>query len=205
METSVVTGRVTFSQALYHYKELLVGQIADRTLPYWVTPNLISWMRLVLAVVNIGIFLLHLSTPLTERSYTIFVILFTAAVISDFIDGPLARTRKLVSQHGAQIDPLADKLTVLPPIWFFLWDTEPLLVSVVIGGDVLATFLRWQGFRKQIDASANILGKLKMVAQTIGVYLVVLLFPVAGAITLWIGLALGLGGIFLNARQAFTK
>jgi cardiolipin synthase (CMP-forming) len=82
-----------------------------------------------------------------EREYLRFVVLgiFLFAVISDVIDGYIARTRDQKTKAGAILDPLADKLLLIsafsclggigaayPPAQFPVW-----LIVAVISRDVV--------------------------------------------------------------------
>lgn len=182
------------TMSVYAIKEAILQWFMDHTTPRVITPNIISWGRFVLSLVNLAIVIVCYPQPLGAWQ-DIFVTNFTISVISDFLDGPLARVRHLESEVGAQLDPFADKLTILPAIWVFLHDTDPWLVGIVIGGDVLATVLRWWGAQGGHDIRANIFGKWKMVGQTAGVFTVVYVSPMVGSHILWISLGLGLAGI----------
>lgn len=83
-------------------------------------------------------------------------VLFTAAAITDYIDGHLARSRKQETDLGRLLDPAADKLllvgTFIP--MYFLADTHPFqtvfgnvglpawIVAVVLGREVFMTLFR---------------------------------------------------------------
>jgi cardiolipin synthase (CMP-forming) len=94
-------------------------------------PNVITVARIVL-VLPTGLLLWH------ER-YVEALILMSIAGASDAIDGWLARRLDAVSQFGAALDPVADKLLVAIMIIIFavqghlpLW-----VVLVVVGRDVV--------------------------------------------------------------------
>ncbi|HZL43106.1 MAG TPA: CDP-alcohol phosphatidyltransferase family protein, partial [Verrucomicrobiae bacterium] len=70
-------------------------------------PNKLTVSRFLLT----GAFLAVLFSRVTFHE-TISLGLFAAAGISDFLDGEIARRRKLITNFGILMDPLADKIMV---------------------------------------------------------------------------------------------
>ena len=121
-------------------------------------PNCLTLYRIV-AVPGIVILLLfpnRLSTCLAA-------LLFSAAAITDYLDGYLARKKGLVSNLGKVIDPIADKLIVSTAFimltslgWVPAW-----MVCIIIGREIAVTGLRNIIAEQQKDVSASALGKYK--------------------------------------------
>jgi len=65
-------------------------------------PNVLTFLRLVLAV-----FLFFF-----EPFSTAFVAIYAAAVLTDVVDGPLARRLNAISKFGANLDTFADMALV---------------------------------------------------------------------------------------------
>ena len=89
--------------------------------------------------------------------------LFSAAAITDYFDGFLARKRGLESSFGKAMDPLADKLLVSTAFilmtaegWIPAW-----IVCIIIGREILVTGLRNIIAGRGRDVSASMLGKYK--------------------------------------------
>ncbi|HPU00929.1 MAG TPA: CDP-alcohol phosphatidyltransferase family protein [Bacillota bacterium] len=70
-------------------------------IPSWVRPNHITGLRLLLVITAIIFYLI--SYPLNVQIW-----ILTAAALTDFIDGPLARLRGLSSRKGAYLDQVTD-------------------------------------------------------------------------------------------------
>lgn len=51
--------------------------------------------------------------------YGWYPLIFVAIAISDLLDGWVARSWKMTSKVGEWFDPLADKILVLPLVWYF--------------------------------------------------------------------------------------
>jgi CDP-diacylglycerol--glycerol-3-phosphate 3-phosphatidyltransferase len=90
-------------------------------------------------------------------------ILFSAAAITDYLDGYIARTRGLVSNLGKVMDPVADKLLVSSAFimltslgWVPAW-----IVCIIIGREIAVTGLRNIIAEHKEDVSASNLGKYK--------------------------------------------
>src|SRR5436190_13412958 len=56
---------------------------------------------------------------------TVALLFFSAAGISDFLDGQIARRRKLITNFGILMDPLADKIMVCSAFIAFVDLREP--------------------------------------------------------------------------------
>ena len=94
--------------------------------------NAVTVLRIIFSAALI--FCPALSTP--------FYIFYTAAGISDMIDGPVARKTGKVSELGAKLDSAADLLffavcliKLLPvmdiPVWIYVWAGAVALIKVV--------------------------------------------------------------------------
>ena len=70
-------------------------------------PNKLTVSRFILTVAFLSV--MFSRVPFHE---TIALALFLAAGVSDFLDGALARRRKLITNFGILMDPLADKIMV---------------------------------------------------------------------------------------------
>ncbi len=115
--------------------------------------------------------------------------LFVFAIVTDALDGYLARSRNLVTDLGKILDPIADKvlvgaalvaLSLLGELWW--WVTIVILVR-----EFGITVYRFVALRDRVIA-ADWAGKVKTVAQAVGVSLLLFPFWVAlGDWYLWLG------------------
>ena len=101
------------------------------------------------------------------RQHTWGILLFTISTVMDGIDGLIARRCDLVTPFGEEIDPLCDKLTYLPPMFFFAyqgrldWAAVWVLVIIELSGQFLVRYVikRFTIF----SVAANNFGKIKAV------------------------------------------
>ncbi len=127
------------------------------------------------------------------------LIIFIIGSLTDLIDGKWARKKKIVTDLGAFLDPLADKMLVnlaflvlvyvhMIPIWVF---------AIILVRDFAVDGMRMMAAREGKTISASYLGKLKTTFQMTA--LIILLFNliyrieffiVLGQIALYLALAL---------------
>ena len=129
-------------------------------------PNKLTLSRFGLTVA----FLVVMFTQMPYRQ-TIALALFCAAGISDFLDGQIARRRKLITNFGILMDPLADKIMVCSAFiafvelgWFKAW-----MAVVIVARELAITGLRLLAASKNVVLAAEGYGKHKTVSQIIAI------------------------------------
>jgi len=121
-------------------------------------PNSLTLFR----VAAVPIIVILLLTP--NRFYAFIAsLIFSAAAITDFLDGFFARQKGLVSNFGKVMDPIADKVLVSTSFimltalgWIPAW-----MVCIIIGREIAVTGLRSIIAQEGKDLSASSLGKYK--------------------------------------------
>lgn len=155
-------------QGINQGKERHLVKLAKR-LPLWVTPNLLSWVRIGLAsAILVMLFYYH-----TLRG--LIIACFLIAIISDTLDGRIARLRGQETEEGALLDRLGDKLLVCPMVVRLLWQYHPLLASVVVVGEIFSISLAISAMARQVEIKSNWLGQWKMVSQSTGIIILLVL------------------------------
>jgi CDP-diacylglycerol--glycerol-3-phosphate 3-phosphatidyltransferase len=156
-------------------------------------PNLLTGSRLVLAVV----FFTLLSWYQFEGRYSpTFInyafIVYIVALITDFLDGYLARRWKVEGTFGRIIDPFVDKVLVLGSFAFFagknfiipaehpyvvktITGVVPAMVVIILARELLVTSLRGSSESSGQNFGAVFSGKLKMTVQSVTI-LVILVY-----------------------------
>ena len=112
----------------------------------------------------------------------IAALLFSAAAITDYLDGYIARTRGLVSTLGKVMDPVADKLLVSSAFIMLtaLGWVPPWVVCIIIGREIAVTGLRNIIAERGEDVSASNLGKYKTGFQIAAIIPLMIHFPFFG-------------------------
>lgn len=90
-------------------------------------------------------------------------LVFTAAAVTDYFDGYIARRYGLVSNLGKMLDPLADKLLVSSSLIMLisLGRVPAWAVCIILGRELSVTGLRNVISGQGADVSASMLGKYK--------------------------------------------
>jgi len=154
-------------------------------------------VNLPIALTLLRIFLVPvLVTVLLTRSQTsVFVgsAVFGLAVLTDYLDGHIARRRNQVTRLGILLDPIADKLLTSAAFLSLvqLGSIPAWMVVVVLGREFAVTGLRNIAAGRGILIAASALGKGKMVVQVVAIFVLLLArpFPVLqplGMLALWL-------------------
>lgn len=147
-------------------------------------PILLTWSRIVMIPVFIGIFYLSDTTLSLSHKHLLSSLLFAFAAVTDWLDGYLARSLNQTSAFGAFLDPVADKLMVAAAL-IVLVNLEyvgALVAFIIIGREIAISALReWMaqlGSSKSIAVS--MLGKIKTTFQMIAILLLLYHEPLFG-------------------------
>ena len=145
--------------------------------------NIVTVIRILLAPV----FIVLLLEDGGRDGYLRYIaaILFVFAIVTDSVDGLLARQRNLVTDLGKLIDPIADKvLTGGALVGLSILGEVPVWITVVIlVREIGITVFRFIALRDRVIA-ASWLGKVKTVAQAVAISFA--LFPFWQFLGSWI-------------------
>ncbi|HAM25137.1 MAG TPA: CDP-diacylglycerol--glycerol-3-phosphate 3-phosphatidyltransferase [Microbacteriaceae bacterium] len=149
--------------------------------------NIVTVIRIFMAPAFIWLLLADNGALGTLRY--VAAVLFVVAIVTDTVDGILARRQNLVTDFGKILDPIADKvltggalvaLSILGELWW--WVTIVILIR-----EFGITIFRLVVIRTRV-VPAVASGKLKTVLQAVAISL--LLFPfwtIVGTWELWVG------------------
>lgn len=123
-------------------------------------------------------------TPFQFHS-TLALVLFNAAGFTDFLDGKIARSRKLITNFGILMDSLADKILTCSAFIAFVETTHvnphaPVrvaawMVILIVAREFAITGLRLLAAAKNIVLAAENFGKHKTVSQIAAINALLLL------------------------------
>jgi cardiolipin synthase len=136
-------------------------------------PNLLTWLRIVLIPLFVGVFYFESSWLSLSNQNLVATIIFTAAAITDWLDGWLARKLNQTSAFGAFLDPVADKLMVAAALIILvqLARVDAVIALIIIGREITISALReWMaqlGDPKSVAVS--FLGKIKTTSQMVAI------------------------------------
>ena len=110
----------------------------------------------------------------------IILVIFIVASITDYFDGRIARSKKLITTFGKFADPIADKLLVNTIFLLLASDGKINIIIpiIMISRDTIVDAIKMSAASKQVVVAASKLGKLKTVSQMIALcFLLVNSFP----------------------------
>ncbi len=174
----------------------------------WNLPNILTLLRLPLLFAILAVSEFNFPKP-----FTIVLVLVILSMVTDFLDGFLARKLNLVSNFGKIADPLFDKLFILGlMIWMLAIDIIPswnvVIVLLLLLRELAVTGLRGGGSSGKKTFGADWYGKWKTTLLFVSLFLFVIGkmlsvdYGVSGGLiqgifwlgiaTLWIGSLLGI-------------
>ncbi len=135
-------------------------------------PNKLTASRFVLTVA----FLIVMFSQVRFHE-TIALVLFCFAGVTDFLDGEIARRRKLITNFGILMDPLADKIMVCSAFiafvgvnWLPAW-----MAVIVVARELAITGLRLLAASKNVVLAAEGYGKHKTISQITAIIAILVL------------------------------
>jgi cardiolipin synthase len=136
-------------------------------------PNLLTWLRIVMIPLFVGVFYFEQHWISHAAQNLIAMAIFTAAAITDWLDGWLARKLNQTSAFGAFLDPVADKLMVAAALVILvqLGRIDAVIALIIIGREIAISALReWMASIGQGKSVAvSMVGKIKTAAQMIAI------------------------------------
>lgn len=136
-------------------------------------PNTLTWTRIILIPLFVGIFYFEENWLSGQNQNLVATILFVAAAVTDWLDGWLARKLNQMSAFGAFLDPVADKLMVAAALIILLQlgRLDALVALIIIGREIAISALReWMAKIGQAQSMAvSYLGKVKTTAQMVAI------------------------------------
>jgi len=141
-----------------NYKNLIFHNLA----------NLITLLGIILA------FVLLWETVFHRNQMVVIFLLVLAVLLTDLADGIVARYFNIISQLGAALDRLRDKIFQFTMFVFFVLDPRidpwlKLAIYPLIVVEILLLTIWYLGVKKKLNVSAGIWGKAKMFLVSIGI------------------------------------
>lgn len=142
-------------------------RVIEPLIPNGVRPNHLTVVRFVL--VPFVAYFLHVSR------YDIASAIFLIAALTDWFDGALARSRRQITRWGIIYDPLADKVLIGAALFLIVLEHVNVVLGLallVIEGALIVAGV--QVHVRGLVEQPNVWGKIKMVAEVIGVLLLLI-------------------------------
>ena len=140
-----------------------MDQPENRPTSLFLLPNVLSASRIAGAPVLAW-------AVLSAQAPALALAIVAAAALADLLDGLAARATGQVSEFGAVLDPIADKIFILTALWL-LWGDGVIRGSsawaalIILWREILISGLRDYARFEGLPASVSAVAKLKTAAQ----------------------------------------
>jgi len=137
-------------------------------------PNQLTLLRLLLVPV-IG----YTLAAGFAYHYQVSVAVYASAAATDTLDGRIARRRKVVSELGKFLDPLADKILVITVLVILVGAgvVPSWIVVVIFAREFVITGIRFVAAGQGVVVGSTPWGKSKTVSQNVMIVLLILQEP----------------------------
>src|SRR5256885_3183759 len=135
-------------------------------------PNKLTISRFILTIAFLAVIFSQ-----SRFHETISLILFGAASLTDYFDGKIARDRKLITNFGVLMDPLADKILVCSAFIAFvgIHRIQAWMVVIVVARELAITGLRLLAASRNVVLGAEGYGKHKTISQITAILAILVL------------------------------
>jgi len=175
----------------------------EAEVPLWNIANILTMLRCVMVPLLVVLAILY---PDTVPGRLLVAAVFVLAMITDFVDGHLARSRNLITDFGKIMDPIADKaITGAALIMLSVWEYVPWWMTVLIlVREIGITVMRFT-ILKYGALPANMAGKAKTMVQSIAITFCLIPFELWWSPARWTGLALVLLAVVLTVWSGLVN
>ncbi|MEE1649202.1 CDP-diacylglycerol--glycerol-3-phosphate 3-phosphatidyltransferase [Brachybacterium sp. J144] len=177
----------------------------DRTdpVPLWNIANILTMVRCAMVPLFVVLAVLYAESV---GGRLVITAVFVLAMITDFLDGYLARSRNLITDFGKIVDPIADKaMTGAAFVMLSVWEYIPWWMTILIlVREFGITIMRFT-ILKYGALPANMAGKAKTMVQTIAITFCLLPFELWWSPARWIGWSLVLLAVVLTVWSGLVN
>lgn len=169
---------------------------------HWNIPTLLTWLRILLIPVFVGIFYLPADVIPLHMVNVAATAMFALAAFTDWLDGWLARRLNQTSAFGAFLDPVADKLMVAAALIVLveLGRVGAVVALIIIGREIAISALReWMAALGEGGSVAvAMVGKLKTGFQMAAILFLLYYDPLLGLDSALVGTWLVYAAVILT-------
>jgi len=182
------------------YRDKVLFYFIKPCWPRFILPNHLTYLRIIISV-SLAVLLFYFNFV----NKVVIIPLFALGALTDLFDGSVARGLDKETDFGAMLDPVADRMLILPIAvyglyWQHRWLLLVLLITEVIHG-AISLFYK----SKLAHAKSNIFGKTRMVLLSVVFAVILVMWPSAPNILfidlLWLSLVFSLLSMLTNLLE----
>jgi CDP-diacylglycerol--glycerol-3-phosphate 3-phosphatidyltransferase len=194
---NLLDGFKSFLEKIDHYRDELLFLFIK---PYWpkkIIPNYLTYVRVV-----IGFSLFILLFFFGVENKLLIVSLFCIGALTDLFDGSVARGLNKVTEFGTMLDPVADRILILPIAIYSLYESQKWLLLFLLLAEAIGALVSIFHKSKEANVGPNIFGKTKMVLLSLVFFAILEAWPDTPSIffidIIWVS-------IFFSFLSIFTR
>ena len=193
-----------FLEKIDHYRDEFLFIFIKPCWPRKISPNQVTYLRVA---VGMALFILLFFFGIENK--LLILSLFSLGAITDLFDGSVARGLNKVTEFGAMLDPVADRILILPIAFYSLLGSHKWLLLFLVLIEVIGAIISIFHKSKESDVKANIFGKVKMVLLSLVFIAILIAWPEAPSIffinVIWISLIFSFLSIFTRILELKNK
>ena len=170
-------GLKSFLEKIDHYRDEFLFLFIK---PYWprkISPTHVTYVRLVIGVI---LFVLLFFFGIEDN--LLIISLFFFGALTDLFDGSVARALNRVTEFGAMLDPIADRLLILPIAVYSLYKFDRWLLLFLLLTEIIYALVAVFHKSKIAYHSPNIFAKTKTFLLAIVFLVILIVWPARPAI-----------------------
>lgn len=163
----------SFLERVDYHRDQLLKPFIIKCWPRFITPNHLTSLRIIIAIVIAWMLLVGFY----EKSWLIPLLIVGALL--DLFDGSVARVLNKVTRLGTIMDPIADRLLILPIALFSLIKYYLWLLYIILALELYNAILAISCKITRSEIKANIFGKIKMLLYCLA-FIIIFIFYFPG-------------------------
>jgi CDP-diacylglycerol--glycerol-3-phosphate 3-phosphatidyltransferase len=193
-----------FLEKIDHYRDEVLFIFIKPYWPHKITPNQITYLRIIISIL---LFVLLFFLRIENKPLIIFLFCFGA--LTDLLDGSVSRAFNKTTEFGAMLDPIADRILIIPIAFYILYQPQRWLLLILILLEIISALFSIYLKSKKVISKANIFGKTKMVLLSLVFIAILIYFPEQPAYIfieiIWISLIFSILSIFTKLLELNNK
>jgi len=193
-----------FLEKIDHYRDELLFLFIKPCWPRRISPNHLTYARIV-----IGLILFILLFFFGIENKLLIISLFCVGALTDLLDGSVSRGLNKTTDFGAMIDPVADRILILPIAIYSLYESQKWLLLFLILIEIIGALISISHRSKEARIGPNIFGKTKMVLLSLVFAAILVAWPREPSIffidIIWVSLIFSFLSIFAQILELNSK
>ena len=193
-----------FLEKIDGYRDKLLFLFIKPCWPRKITPNHITYLRILVGLI---LFVLLFYYGIEDKVLILY--LFFLGAITDLFDGSVARCLNKATEFGAMLDPVADRVLILPIAIYSLYEHHKWLLFILLLMEIIGGIISMFQKTKESDVKANIFGKVRMVLLSVVFFAILVYWPKEPSIffinMIWLSLILSVLSIFVRMIELNKK